>query len=85
MQVLGRADKMSDFVLQGEAEGWIEITLSKDDTGRPITFRRHIRTRDESSDWKIDGAFLLVCSALGSCVHSSCGMRETSQGGSCRL
>ncbi|KAK9813986.1 hypothetical protein WJX73_007994 [Symbiochloris irregularis] len=54
-KLLGRADTMSDFVLQGEAEGWIEITLSRDDNGRPITFRRQIRTRDNHSDWKIDG------------------------------
>lgn len=63
-QLLGRADTMSDFVLQGEAEGWIEITLSRDDNGRPITFRRQIRTRDNHSDWKIDGMGLCTRSLL---------------------
>lgn len=55
MQLLGRADVMAEFVLQGEAEGWVEITLSKDDEGRPIVFRRQLRAKDNGSDWRIDG------------------------------
>lgn len=58
-QLLGRADNMSEFVLQGESEGWVEITLSRDNDGRSIAIRRHLRTRDNHSDWKIDGEDLL--------------------------
>ena len=58
LQLLGRAETTQSYILQGETDGWVEITLSKDEQSRPIVFRRHLR--EEKSDWKVDGAYRTV-------------------------
>jgi chromosome segregation ATPase len=52
-KVLGRSDKVANFVQHGRDEGWVEIELMG--ANKPWTVRRTIR-RDNSSSYQIDGA-----------------------------
>ena len=54
MQLLGRSEIVKDYIKHGETEAWVEITLSADDHGKPVTFRRHMKPTSGSSEWKLD-------------------------------
>lgn len=54
--MLGRADDLSDFVRRGESEGWIEVWLATGIPGKHMSVSRLLHRKDNSSEWKIDGA-----------------------------
>eukprot|EP00959_Pyramimonas_sp_CCMP1952_P400093 8382742-Pyramimonas_sp.AAC.1 len=53
-QLLGRGEKVSEFIKRGEDSAEVEITLCTDDAQRPLVVHRKIR-KDNSSDWKLNG------------------------------
>ncbi len=53
-KLLGRADKLSEFVKRGEQSGYSEITLATQDPERPLVVRREIRRKDSSSTWRVN-------------------------------
>ena len=55
VQLLGRADRISDFVRKGEEHGYTEITLSKGEGRRPLTIKRLMNSVDNSSKWLLNG------------------------------
>lgn len=55
-KLLGRADKLAEFVKRGEESGYSEITLATKDPERPMVVRREIRRKDGTSTWKVNGA-----------------------------
>ena len=73
MQLLGRADRLDDYVHRGKDSGWTEITLSAGRGERDYVIRRDIevtRTRDEEtgvvkqgyhSSWRVNGGCRLWC------------------------
>ena len=63
MQLLGRSEIVKDYIKHGETEAWVEITLSADDTGKPATFRRHMKSTSGSSEWKLDSEPRPPCTA----------------------
>ena len=55
-KLLGRADKIAEFVKRGEESGYSEITLATKDPSRPMVVRREIKRKDGSSAWRVNGA-----------------------------
>lgn len=55
-RLLGRADKLAEFVKRGEESGYSEITLATKDPEKPMVVKREIRRKDGSSVWKVNGA-----------------------------
>lgn len=55
-KLLGRAEKLAEFVKRGEESGYSEITLATKDPERPLVVKREIRRKDASSTWKVNGA-----------------------------
>ena len=55
-RLLGRADKLAEFVKRGEESGYSEITLATKDPEKPMTVKREIKRKDGSSAWKVNGA-----------------------------
>lgn len=53
-KLLGRADKLSEFVKRGEQSGYSEITLATKDPDRPLLVRREIKRKDSSSTWRVN-------------------------------
>ena len=53
-KLLGRADKLSEFVKRGEQSGYSEITLATKDPDRPLVVRREIKRKDSSSTWRVN-------------------------------
>jgi len=53
-KLLGRADKLSEFVKRGEQSGYSEITLATKDANRPLVVRREIKRKDSSSTWRVN-------------------------------
>ena len=53
-KLLGRADKLSEFVKRGEQSGYSEITLATGDPDRPLVVRREIKRNDTSSTWRVN-------------------------------
>ena len=53
-KLLGRADKLSEFVKRGEQSGYSEITLATEDPDRPLVVRREIKRNDSSSTWRVN-------------------------------
>lgn len=54
-KLLGRAEKVSDYVKRGEQSGSTKITLSSGPDAEPVTIFRRIKP-DNSSEWKINGS-----------------------------
>ena len=54
-QVLGRQSKISGFVKNGAATGWVEIELKGKVGKKNSTIRRNIQVSDEKSTFKLDG------------------------------
>ncbi|XRB10317.1 structural maintenance of chromosomes protein 5 [Pseudoscourfieldia marina] len=54
-KLLGRADKISDYVKRGEEFGSVKITLASGEGEAPVTVFRKIK-RDNSSEWKVNGS-----------------------------
>ena len=54
-KLLGRADKISEFVKRGEQSGYSEITLATKNPNRPLVVRREIKRKDGTSTWKVNG------------------------------
>ena len=54
-KLLGRADKISEFVKRGEQSGYSEITLATKNPNRPLVVRRDIKRKDGTSTWKVNG------------------------------
>ena len=54
-KLLGRADKISEFVKRGEQSGYSEITLATKNPNRPLVVRRDIKRKDSTSTWKVSG------------------------------
>ena len=51
----------------------MEITLSADDQGKPVTFRRHLKSSTGASEWKLDSACPSLCQPLwaGACMAAN--------------
>ena len=64
VQLLGRADNVRDFVRRGESSGFVQIWLT---TGKVpnniVNIRRTLDARENSSEWRINGA-LRLCKRL---------------------
>ena len=54
-KILGRADKVAEFVKRGEEKGWCEITLRSNDIERPLKVRRELKRSDGTSQYKLNG------------------------------
>jgi hypothetical protein len=55
VQLLGRADQVSDFVRKGSSEGYTEIHLSSGQA-RPIIIKRCMSSTHNSTEWYLNGA-----------------------------
>jgi hypothetical protein len=79
LQLLGRGDKVSEFIKRGEDSAEVSITLCTDDPRRPLLVTRVIR-KDNSSDWKMNGEAvwkpIIFTFVLGvRCAHCARGVR----------
>eukprot|EP00240_Pyramimonas_obovata_P000067 CAMPEP_0118947068 /NCGR_PEP_ID=MMETSP1169-20130426/45317_1 /TAXON_ID=36882 /ORGANISM="Pyramimonas obovata, Strain CCMP722" /LENGTH=1143 /DNA_ID=CAMNT_0006893203 /DNA_START=136 /DNA_END=3568 /DNA_ORIENTATION=+ len=52
--LLGRGDKVSEFIKRGENTGEVEITLCTGNPQRPLVIHRKIK-QNNSSEWKLNG------------------------------
>jgi|TARA_B110000259_G_scaffold182713_1_gene226749 hypothetical protein len=59
-KLLGRADKLSEFVKRGEQSGYSEITLATSDPERPLVVRREIKRKDSSSTWRVNNVVVTL-------------------------
>ena len=57
-RLLGRADKIAEFVKRGEESGYSEITLATGSDSGTMVVKREIRRRDASSVWKVNGVIV---------------------------
>ncbi|KAL4440548.1 hypothetical protein ABPG75_003549 [Micractinium tetrahymenae] len=55
--LLGRAEDLKDYVRRGDdvQTGWVEVTLSSGQPGRPYTVRREMSKADNHSTWRLNG------------------------------
>lgn len=75
MQLLGRADNVSDFVRRGEQEGYVEVTLKSGNIDAPLRIKRKIKARDNSSSWEINGR-PFRCNLLEAWFYLVCSVRQ---------
>ena len=57
-QLLGRGDKIQDFVRRGHSEMWTEMTLQSRDPARPLIVYRKVKVAQDgqaSNEWKLNG------------------------------
>ena len=56
LQLLGRADKIDDFIKRGENEAMTKITLSSGDPRKPTVITRLMsRKENKATVWQING------------------------------
>lgn len=54
-RLLGRADRVSSFVKQGHASGWIELEFKGHEGESNVTIRRNLKLKDDRADYYING------------------------------
>ena len=63
-QLLGRGDKIQDFVRRGHSEMWTEMTLQSRDPTRPLVVYRKVKIAQDgqaSNEWKLNGMVFASC------------------------
>ena len=73
VQLLGRADQVSDFVRKGSSEGYTEIHLSSGQA-RPIIIKRCMSSAHNSTEWYLNGASPFVLTIK--CLTHACNTTE---------